>query len=256
MAQEEKTDTPPEAAEAAPEAPPAPTTGTIVVTVDQSGLSAIVGGVTQEIQEGNNTFADVVAGSVKIIVTGPAGKVVYEKIVNLVGGGTAGTRYSVFSTVKSRWTDAKLKLESADSESDSLRLTEGEHTLVLSRPGHYPFKGNVNVKGGQMVTLMNESIPLPDRSQLELWSWVGVGAGLAMVGAATALELGEVGDSGTMDAAKFALAGIGGVMFVTGGSLLKWAVDDRKSTKEGDFQVKIGAAPLKKGALVGAVGTF
>jgi hypothetical protein len=126
----------------------------------------------------------------------------------------------------------------------------------LARPGHYSLKGKLQVSAGKDIIVLNQTNAIPDRSQMRLYSWIGVGLGLAMVGTATVMEIAKVGDSGAADAAKFALAGVGGAMFVTGGSLLKWIVDEKNTPKDGEFKVKIGAAPIKEGAIISAVGKF
>ena len=81
---------------------------------------------------------------------------------------------------------------------------------------------------------------------------------MTAVAVATALELGDIGEEGSLDVTKFTLAGAGGALFVAGGALLKWVRDEKSkpTAKDGAFQIKVGATALPSGAMVGAAGSF
>ncbi|HIN86613.1 MAG TPA: hypothetical protein EYN06_09045 [Myxococcales bacterium] len=244
------------------EGSPAPTTGTVVLSVDQDGLNANIGGTSHVLRSGDNRFEKITAGKVDIVISDAAGKEVHTTQVTLSAGGQAAAAFRVYSVLKSNLPDATLRLAETKSATkkakaqSSLKLKAGNHAIVLERPGHFSFKGTLDVSAGQKITVLNQTEAIPERDQLRLYAWIGVGLGLAMVGTATALEIAGEPDSGALDATKFGLAGVGGVLFVTGGSVIKWLVEEKSTPKEGKFKVQLGAAPIRNGAILGASGKF
>ena len=260
QAQETNTENDPSSLE---EASPAPTTGTVVLTVDQDGLNADIGGTSHALTSGENRFEKIAAGKVDIVISNAAGKKVYATHVKLTAGGVAySTPFRVYSVIKSNLPDATLRLAETKGDAkkakaqSSLKLRAGSHAIILERPGHYSFKGTIDLSAGREITVLNQTKAISDRDQLRLYAWIGVGLGLAMVGTATALEIAGETDSGAIDATKFGLAGVGGVLFVTGGSVVKWLVEEKSTPKEGTFKVQLGAAPIRNGAILGASGKF
>ena len=237
-------------------------TGIVVLTVDQDGLKANVGGTSHVLKSGDNRIEKITPGTVDIVISDATGKAVHTTQVTLSAGGHGAVTFKVFGVIKSNQADATLRLADTKSaakktkKQTSLKLRAGKHAIVLERPGHYSFKGTLDVSAGQKITVLNQTESMSDRNQLRLYAWIGVGLGLAMVGTATALEIAGEADSGAMDATKFGLAGVGGILFVTGGSVVKWLVEEKSTPKEGKFKVQLGAAPIRNGAILGAAGRF
>jgi len=166
-------------------------------------------------------------------------------------------------TVTTSWTDAQIEVvdgvkgekPKADKKID---VKPGKYTVIVRRPGFFPVKGTVEVAAGKTHTItFNEEI-VPQRRQGEIWSLVGIGVGVSAVITAAALELAGVEDTPGNTAMKSTLAGVGSVMFITGGALLHWIRTSRSNpkVKEGQFNINVGAAPIRGGAMLSAGGTF
>lgn len=246
-------------------------TGTVKVKIDQNGVRVTFAGQDKKLDKGTHTFTKIAAGTHQVTFYGPDGSKGHTASITVPAGGDTSVSWTKFGVVLSKFADATVELvpekkEDDDEDKDKnkpkaekeLRLVPGNYTVLVKRPGHFPLKGKLTVAAGQRQTLVNDHEAIPDRSQVEIWSVVGVSTSLAMIATAVVLELSDVDEDGGGGIAKFTLAGVGGALFVTSGALLKWVRDERANpgAKDATFNVKLGAGFLKDGGLITARGTF
>lgn len=143
--------------------PDALAAGTVTVQSDMAGQAVVVDGV----DSGSVTPASVqglAAGPHIIRVVG--GCRVGESQVVVVDGETVGVR------IDTRRTPGSLRLEvsppgaavaidgvAQDADGGPTALACGPHTVSVSMPGHLPTLINVDVEGGQMMTLPIQLVP-------------------------------------------------------------------------------------------------
>ena len=246
--------------------------GNIIITVDQDGMSAKVGGKPHALKAGANTISGVPSGSQAVTIWA-GGKQVHSATVTVDPNTAATVGFNKFGVVRPAAKGATLELveekdedakdekpkdgeDDGPAEADELKLEPGDYTVVLRRDGYYPVKGKVKVAAGSTRVLTAESDVIPDRSTLEIWSVVGISVSVAMIATATVLELSDLDEDGGVGPAKFALAGVGGAMLITSGGLLKWLRTERETPTPVDGTFKIGAAPINGGGMISAGGTF
>lgn len=242
-------------------------TGAVTVEVDQDGLSVRFAGKDQPLTRGKNTIENVPAGALQLTFW-KDGKEVHRAQATIPAGGTANVSWLRFAVLRPEHDGATLELvkepaegeEAAEGEptlSPELQLDPGTYTVIMRRPGHYPVKGTVTVGAGQSATLVAATEAVPDRSTIEIASVVGLSLSIAMIATATVLELSDVEADGG-GPIKFTLAGVGGAMLITSGSLLKWVRSESQdpSPHDGTFQLRVGGAVTPDGAMIGASGSF
>ena len=242
-----------------------PTTGTLEITVDDTGLSARVGGTTYPLKLGKNTIPDVAGGPNKVLFLAK-GQPVGSRNLVLTAGAIAQVSYKTKALLKTPWADAEVELMRpegavpADDEDTifgkEIAVPPGTWTVVVRRPGHYPVKGHVTVKAGDEATLNTPLEPLEDRTGVETWSVIGIAASVAFIATATVLELSDIEEEDGIQAAKVSLASVGGVLLVTSGSLLKWARSDRDDPSPRDGVFTLSAGALRGGGFLSAGGSF
>jgi hypothetical protein len=141
--------------------------------------------------------------------------------------------------------------------SKTLELPPGEHTVILHKSGKYPVRGTVMVREGKITTVSALAEEVPPRAELEAWSVLSLTAGTAALTTAVVLELSSDEDSIEASASKFALAGVGAVLMVSGGILLKWVRDERSDPEARDGSFTVGATPIRGGGgYFAATGSF
>jgi hypothetical protein len=166
-------------------------------------------------------------------------------------------------SVTTGWDDAQIEVvdgvkgetPKADKKID---VKPGKYTVIVRRPGFFPVKGTVEVAAGKTHTISFLEEVVPQRRQGEIWSLVGIGVGVTAVLTAAGLELAGVEDTPGNTALKASLAGVGSIMFTTSGALLHWIRTSRSNpkVKDSEFQINVGAAPIRGGAMLSAGGTF
>ena len=244
--------------------------GSVQITVDQEGLKARLNGQTTALGKGTTKIESVQAGKHKVEFVNAKGETVHTANIDVPAGGGTTASFAKFGVIRPSSKGATLELipaedaakkegpEDAEKEKNELLLEPGTYTVVLREPGNYPVKGTINVKAGQDQTLVVEGEAIPDRSGWEIASVVGVSLSLAMIATATILELSDVPESDGVGPTKFALAGVGGALFIASGGVLKWVRTEKSAptAKEGTFKIQLGATPINGGAMLGAGGTF
>ncbi|MEC8025927.1 MAG: hypothetical protein VX223_18490 [Myxococcota bacterium] len=166
-------------------------------------------------------------------------------------------------TVTTTWKDASIEVVDGvkgekPAADGSVAVAPGKYTVIVRRPGFFPVKGTVDVAAGKTHTITFNEEAVPQRRQGEIWSLIGIGVGVSAVLTAAALELADVKETLEMSALKGTLAGVGSIMFTTGGACLHWIRTSRSNpaVKEQQFQINVGAAPMRGGAMLSAGARF
>ena len=166
-------------------------------------------------------------------------------------------------TLTTTWDDAQIEVVDgakgkAPKADKRVEVEPGKYTVIVRRPGFVPMKGTVDVVAGKTHTITFNEEAVPQRRQGEIWSLIGIGVGVSAVVTAAALELANLEETKGMAALKGSLAGVGSVMFISGGACLHWirTARDNPAVKDGEFKINVGAAPLQGGAMLSAGATF
>jgi outer membrane protein OmpA-like peptidoglycan-associated protein len=234
--------------------------GSLTVTVDQDDLTLEIDGKTVALTKGANDVGAVSAGQKTAIFFNKARKSVHQANVSIRAAERADLTYLRYAQILSKYGDASLEvLSEADKapKGASLTLDTGKYTLVARRPGYVPIQGLLSVQAGQRITITNDFGKIPEHTEHRLWALITSSVGLGLVAVAVTMELVVDQSAEWVDTTNFAVGGLGGALFVTGGILYGYidAVED-PDPEPVDFSILLGMSPMPNGAAITAFGRF
>jgi hypothetical protein len=214
----------PAVVEVAPAAP-----GTLVVVVDVDGLAADVAGAVTGLKKGENSL-QVAAGTAKVVVRNAAGAVVKAADVVVASGATVRLEVTTRGRIEvATVRGAKIELDGkevpAKDGKAEVDVDMGKHSLLITRPGYFGRKGDVELGAGQRATVTADLATFEPESDLRAYAWAGIGVGGALLLTAVAIDAFADYDSVGGDTVRWTMMGLGTVGFVGGTILLKQAAE-------------------------------
>lgn len=233
------------------EPPPPPPPGFVVVNVDVEGLSAVIAGEVHGLKVGANRF-ELPAGPAKVDLQGKDGKTIKSYDVSIESSKDAAV--DVVMTGKLVVTakgDMAVNLDGKDVQAKEgkveARVKGGEHSIVVTQPGHVGIKSKIEVMAGRTHAI-DPQLASFDPGNRTL-AWVSILGGGALILAATVVEaVGQAGEFGG-ESARWGIAGVGVVGFVGGTIMMKDILKKEANppTEDGKFAVQVSRASLPTG---------
>jgi len=229
----------------APDAAPAPVApGALILNADADGLIAQVSGALVGLKKGSNR-TEQPAGSAKVLVKTPAGRVVFDGVIVIPSGGEERVDLTSLGQLGVRTpADAKVTVDgkplTAAAGGFAAELEPGTHSLLVTAPGCIGKKGSVDIEAGKKTTMTAKLDPFAPPGHTKL-AWAGILGGGALIVAALVIESTSKFDEFGGDPVRWTLLGVGTAGFVGGTLLLKSGMDEAATppTQDGTFEVKV-----------------
>lgn len=238
--------------------------GTVRLSSDSEGVSAIVGGKTYELEAGQPTDVKVATGAAKVEFQ-QAEETVQTENITVKAGKTAEVGYYGFGNLVIDGIQGPAMVNIAGKSYDvtpghePLSVPTGEHTMNVTGDGMQPVRGQIKIVAKKTTKVTVPYTEATDYTVPKALGWTALGTGLALI--VTTIVIEETvtfDDTATHDGVIFGLAGAGAALTITGGIVLKeyLAKESNPEVMDVDYGVTVGAAPTRDGGVITAGFTF